>query len=90
MVCSFTDDEIQTFLEFIQDDRCYFKALDGRVQRNIDVFNKLAEKVNERFPNSQKTGGQWRTKWKNLKSHYLGEKREASKSGTCTTYLVSS
>ena len=77
----FTDDEVHTLLAFIRESNS-LKYIDGRVQRNIDVFNKLAEQMNIRYPDrNKKTGEQIRTKWKNLKKTYLTEKLNASKSG---------
>ena len=81
--CVFTDNEIFTFLEFVRDSDA-FRHLDGRVQKNIDVFKRLAQRTNEQMGHGEdesKSGEQWRTKWKNLKKVYLAEKLEASKSG---------
>ena len=51
----FTDEEILTFLEFVNSTNS-FSRMDGRVQRNIDVFKMLAEKTGEQYPSSIKTG----------------------------------
>ena len=76
MGITFTDDEIFTFLAQINETSS-FKHIDGKSQRNIEVFNMLANKVKDRFPPG-KTGEQWRTKWKKLKVKYLEDKRTSS------------
>ena len=79
MGITFTDDEIFTFIsQIVETDS--FRHIDGKSQRNSDVFNMLAGKVKDRFPPG-KTGEQWRTKWKKLKAKYLEEKRVSSRSG---------
>ena len=49
--CLFSDDKIVTFLAVVRETNS-FKHLDGRVQRNIDVYNKLADLTNERHSQS--------------------------------------
>lgn len=86
MVCTYEDDEVITFLDFIIDTNT-FQKIDGKSQSNIKIFDMLAAKVAERAADgegkswSPKTGTQWRIKWKSLKSKYLRYKAEASKSG---------
>jgi hypothetical protein len=41
----FSDQEIITFLHFVRETGT-FKAIDGRVQRNIEVFDRLAALTN--------------------------------------------
>ena len=66
----FTYEEIMTFLSFVRETNT-LKQIDGRVQRNIDVFANLSSKMSERYPNNKKTAQQLRTKWKNLKGTVL-------------------
>ena len=40
MPAVFSDEEVVTFLAFVRETNT-FKAIDGRVQRNIEVFNRL-------------------------------------------------
>lgn len=85
----FTDDEIFTFLAIVRETST-LKKIDGRVQRNKNVFAELATKLNEHFEHvdeNAKTGEQVRTKWKSLKQTYLNEKRQASKSGMFTSFI---
>lgn len=76
----YTQEQVFTFLAFIREQNC-FKSIDGRVQRNIEVFNKLSDLYNERYPASPKTGNQLRTKFKSLKSIYIKERIKIAKSG---------
>lgn len=75
MPCTFTDQEIYHFLDLVKEENVY-KKIDGKTQRNIHIFSSLSEKME-----GEKTGEQWRTKWKALKGKYLEEKRLSSKSG---------
>ena len=75
MSCIFTDQEILGFLDAIAEQNIY-KKIDGKTQRNIDVFKDLARRMGD-----EKTAEQWRGKWKSLKAKYLEEKRKSSKSG---------
>lgn len=81
MSATYTDDQIITFIAFVQETNSYAKT-DGKVTRNIDVFRILAEKITARFPaEPPKTVEQWRTKWKSLRHKYIEEKTECNKSG---------
>jgi len=82
MVCTFFDDEILRFLDCIVDTNS-FRKIDGECQRNIEVFNGLADEVNHRLglEDGKKNGSQWRTKWKKLKSKYFKERITAAKPG---------
>lgn len=80
MVCTYTDEEVLTFLDFVEETNS-FKKIDGKCQRNIHIFDLIAGKVNEGNRWDHKTGAQWRVKWKGLKSKYLELKVESSKSG---------
>ena len=48
----------------------------------------LAEIVNQRLPENEKTPERWRTKWKSLQRTYLDEKM-CSKSGELLSCLLS-
>lgn len=75
----FTDDEIFSFLTLIEETNVQ-KKIDGKTQRNSDVFKDLASQLG-----GDKSYEQWRTKWKALKAKYLSEKRESTKSGWLET-----
>ena len=75
MPCVFSDVEIFDFLTLVAEENVYRK-IDGKSQRNIQIFTGLAAKMN-----GDKSAEQWRGKWKALKAKYLEEKRKASKSG---------
>lgn len=79
--CSYTDDEMLTFIALIKETDS-FRQLDGRIVRNAVVFTDLARQTAERHPACPaKTGEQWRLKWKGLRKKFLDEKQDASKSG---------
>lgn len=80
----FSEQEVITFLHFVRETGT-FKAINGRVQRNIEVFDRLANLTNERHNNDyyeKKEGHQWRSKWKTLKMRYLDEKLGTKKFGS--------
>ncbi|XP_067951000.1 uncharacterized protein [Watersipora subatra] len=76
----FTSEEIETLLVLIRENTT-FQEIDGRVQRNKKVFEKLSILLSDRCPGRPKTGEQLRTKWKRLKKVYLEEKIKSSQSG---------
>ena len=43
----FSDGKVVTFLAFVRETNT-FKAIDGCVQRNIEVFNRLTQLANDR------------------------------------------
>jgi hypothetical protein len=59
--CTFQDEEVLSFIRLVKETNS-FKHLDGRVQRNVEVFKRLAAMVNEK-EKADKTPEQWRTKW---------------------------
>ena len=80
----FSDGKVVAFLAFVGETNT-FKAIDGRVQRNIEVFNRLTQLTNDRHhkdkDKNKKIGKQWRTKWKSLKKRFLDEKIKENQSG---------
>ena len=91
MPAVFSDEEVVTFLAFVRETNT-FKAIDGRVQRNIEVFNRLTQLTNDRHhqdnDKNKKTGEQWRTKWKSLKKRFLDEKIKENQSGLLSSICV--
>ena len=85
MSTKFTDDVIFAMLSLIRELKIFSK-IDGRRERNSDVYNKLADAINNQFGLTEETkkltGTQCNTKWKSLKSTYREEKSKAGKSGT--------
>ncbi|KAL2083739.1 hypothetical protein ACEWY4_021512 [Coilia grayii] len=55
-------------------------ALDGKRQRNADVFKKLSAVLSQR--GMDKNWEALRNKWKTMKARYLADKRASMKSGT--------
>ena len=84
MPCLYTDEEILEFLSKIEELNVQ-KRIDGKTQRNIEIFRQLAEAME-----TDKTAEQWRVKWKALKAKYLEEKRKCSPSGVfCKLQILS-
>ena len=76
MVCTYIDEEVITFLDLVVKTQSSRKT-DGKTASNIKIFDNVGEKVyGNGNPNGWevKTGGQWRVKWKALKSKYNGLK----------------
>ena len=92
MPAVFSDEEVVIFLAFVRETNT-FKAIDGRVQRNIEVFNRLTKLTNDRHhqdnDKNKKTGEQRRTKWKSLKKRFLDEKIKENQSGLWSSICVS-
>lgn len=79
--CVFSDEEVKSLLRIIRETDA-FRKIDGRVQRNEEVFNDIASIMNDGSqPENCKTAKQLRTKWKALKRIYLEEKKNQAKSG---------
>lgn len=70
-----SDDETVKLIDIIQELDC-LNILDGKRQRNADVFSQVAERMGE-----GKTMVVCRTKFKKLKERYKQENSASSKSG---------
>ena len=76
---TWSDDEIQTMLQFFIQDNTAARVLDSKRQRNKDLYDRVENELKDR--GFSKTSEQCRRKFKSLKSTYIDQKTKATTSG---------